>query len=181
MYASETAFALSCLGLLVVLTGFHALQSGMSSRGYVPAQEDSRQRAAPSYPLFNSGNASSECIRLNASFFNRSHPRPIDIKEHPLPRMKIIYIHIGKCGGTSLDANFRRLSRKHKQLSYERVHLRIPHVRKDCYYVTWIRNPFSQFVSAFNFLHGIATFNTTQVTEKKFEYEEGTWVHARAS
>ncbi|MCF8260982.1 MAG: sulfotransferase family 2 domain-containing protein [Melioribacteraceae bacterium] len=64
------------------------------------------------------------------------------------------FIHIGKCGGTTIKKRFMtagiRLSHYHRQK---------PIANPNFGYFVWIRNPFTRFVSAFNHTHSIVNFD----------------------
>lgn len=71
------------------------------------------------------------------------------------------FIHIGKCGGTSIRESFTE--------NYGRepnhIHLKLPEFDESRKYIIWIRNPIKRFVSAFNFAHSIVNFDTSNKQE----------------
>ena len=71
----------------------------------------------------------------------------------------IKFIHIGKCGGTSIMHYL--LS---NGLEFEEYHLRKPPIHKNTKYFMWIRDPISRFVSAFNHLKEIVEFPINEKT-----------------
>ena len=77
-----------------------------------------------------------------------------------LPINSIVFIHIGKCGGASLDKIMERVGAI-QGLRIAKTHLRKPYYRKDLKYIIVIRNPIDRVISAFNFAY------TKIINEKK--------------
>lgn len=64
----------------------------------------------------------------------------------------LIYVHIGKCGGSTLQRSIKEspiLKSAYKRIL--RVHLEKPIVHKHSHYLVVIRNPIQRAISAFNF------------------------------
>ena len=72
---------------------------------------------------------------------------------------KIAFIHIGKCGGTSLMKQLCRYNIKehHMNNKYDPINEK---------YIIWIRNPLSRFVSAFNMIY--TTLHTVVDPDKEY-------------
>jgi len=66
------------------------------------------------------------------------------------------FIHIGKCGGTSLLMAF-----KDQGIKLQYFHLTKPEFNPEHQYIIWIRNPLRRFVSAYNFSAALISFNTS--------------------
>jgi len=59
-----------------------------------------------------------------------------------------IYIHIGRCGGSSLDNDMNQ-----NDIIFQHIHMRTVDYDKDQDYIIIIRNPIDRFVSAFNWVY----------------------------
>ncbi len=66
------------------------------------------------------------------------------------------FIHIGKCGGTSLLTAF-----KDQGIKLQNFHLTKPEFNPNHQYIIWIRNPLRRFVSAYNFSAALINFDTS--------------------
>jgi hypothetical protein len=62
---------------------------------------------------------------------------------------KLKLIHIGKCGGTTIEHVF----------GLKEYHLKRDYLQ-DEYYIIWIRNPLNRFVSAFNYSYSLINLDT---------------------
>lgn len=72
-------------------------------------------------------------------------------REQSSPSGELIYIHIGKCGGTSLwDAIQRSAPVAKRYPSIRKVHVATPPISHDADYLIVVRNPIDRVVSAFN-------------------------------
>lgn len=81
--------------------------------------------------------------------------RNLRIKLNDAPN-QLIFIHIGKCGGTSAHrALIARNQEKNKYYRLERIHLRKPVLLKQSKYVFVVRDPFRRYTSALNYMHSI--------------------------
>ena len=85
---------------------------------------------------------------------------------------ELVYIHIGKCGGSSLWRAINdspvvkgRFSRVHK------VHLAKPPVLKNARYLIVIRNPIKRAISAFNWRHKLVVEDEVQRNRFEGEWE----------
>jgi hypothetical protein len=76
-------------------------------------------------------------------------------------RNQIKFIHIGKCGGTSIVSMF----------NLQEIHLTKPIHHETYRYIIWIRNPLSRFVSSFNMAHELVNFDTTNIDVSKLNLE----------
>lgn len=65
----------------------------------------------------------------------------------------IKFIHIGKCGGTSIMNYLLR-----NRVFLEEYHLKKPPLNEKIQYFMWVRDPVSRFISAFNHLKEIVEF-----------------------
>ena len=111
-------------------------------------------------------------IKLYLSFYRRSiNYKKINLTQRafdclrqkntrdPSPE-KIKFIHVGKCGGTSI---YNELKNK----SISQFHLRRPKPELDMYYILWIRDPLARFVSAFNHSKQIVDFEVDTLQGKE--------------
>lgn len=55
----------------------------------------------------------------------------------------IIFIHVGKTGGTTLGRYF----------NIQEIHMKVPIHKEGMKYITWVRNPIERIVSSFNMAH----------------------------
>ena len=70
----------------------------------------------------------------------------------------IRFIHIGKCGGTSLLISF-----KDQDVKLHNYHLHKPEFNPEHQYIMWIRNPLHRFVSAFDFSAALINLETSDL------------------
>lgn len=70
-------------------------------------------------------------------------------------KSKLVFIHIGKCGGTTVYFFLNKYFS-----NYERIHLEKPIYEQHKKYVIWVRNPLKRFVSAFWFAHTLINTDT---------------------
>lgn len=74
----------------------------------------------------------------------------------------IKFIHIGKCGGTSIVHYLAK-----KGISISSYHMKRPPLNENIKYVMWVRDPIDRFVSAFNHLRDIVNFPTYSIKNIK--------------
>ncbi len=74
------------------------------------------------------------------------------ILEYLYNTMKLRFIHIGKCGGTTIVNNFNLIEYHHTN-----------HYSNDENYIIWIRHPLKRFVSAFNHSYTLINANTSNL------------------
>lgn len=67
-------------------------------------------------------------------------------------KANVDFIHIGKCGGTTV-ADYFNFNREHRKIN----------INKNLYTVIWLRNPISRLVSAFNYAKYIINFDYKSV------------------
>lgn len=79
-------------------------------------------------------------------------------------RKQITFIHIGKCGGTTICSNFA----KNCQTLFE-IHCAKPRKIVTDDIVIWIRHPLTRFVSAFNFAHNVIYTNIMRYKQMKID------------
>lgn len=78
---------------------------------------------------------------------------------------RLVFVHVGKCGGASLAAALENSQRlKDAFRSIERVHIRQPSIAPDAQYLFAIRNPISRALSAFNWRRKLVVEDRTQAT-----------------
>ena len=65
---------------------------------------------------------------------------------------KIVFVHVGKAGGTSARENFRKTFRK-SSLNTRYVHLVKPNVQMFDTFIVTIRNPIDRMISWFLHVH----------------------------
>lgn len=78
----------------------------------------------------------------------------------------IIFIHIGKCGGSSVEYIFEKNNIKIK----EKIHVEKPVYDNKCKYIILLRNPVKRFISAFNWRRKLVVDDKSQ--EFRFENEK---------
>lgn len=76
------------------------------------------------------------------------------------------FIHIGKCGGTSIRYQFREAG-----VNLRQFHLEKPLWNSTSWYFFWIRNPIKRFVSAFNYSKAIVDFDITLCDKRNLTLE----------
>lgn len=79
--------------------------------------------------------------------------------------IKTVFIHIGKCGGSTVRKEFK----KNKILFYEK-HMTNVKFHRNKKYIIVIRNPISRFVSAFNWRYKLVVEDRVQ--ENTFDGEK---------
>jgi hypothetical protein len=62
----------------------------------------------------------------------------------------LIFIHIGKCGGATLNIALRESSRTKKYSKIHKIHVSKPPILKNTHYVFILRDPIQRTISAFN-------------------------------
>jgi hypothetical protein len=70
---------------------------------------------------------------------------------------RVLYIHVGKCGGSSVWTWLRRAS-----IDFDEVHLHRPgpfQERAYSHFIVWVRDPIDRFVSAFNYQKAVLQTN----------------------
>ena len=84
----------------------------------------------------------------------------------------LIYIHIGKCGGITLDTALNNSSIvKSKFSSVCRIHVMKPVIMKHVSYAIVVRNPVQRAISAFNWRYKLVVTDGTQKNRFDGEYE----------
>ena len=84
----------------------------------------------------------------------------------------LIYIHIGKCGGMTLDTALNNSSIvKSKFSSVFRIHIMKPVIMKHVSYAIVVRNPVQRAISAFNWRYKLVVTDGTQKNRFDGEYE----------
>ena len=78
----------------------------------------------------------------------------------------IKFIHIGKCGGTSIIKHFLE-----SEINVDEYHLRKPEWNREDSYFLWVRNPIKRFVSAFNHSKSILSHNMEKSDIKNITIE----------
>ena len=106
--------------------------------------------------------------RLIPQAFNRNnHNKKINDKESEL-----IYIHIGKCGGSSLWQAINESKLVKKQFSHvHKIHMGKPPVLNHARYLIVIRNPISRAISAFNWRYKLVVEDEVQRNRFAGEWE----------
>ena len=75
----------------------------------------------------------------------------------------LVYVHIGKCGGSSLEAALKNSqSLKNKFSTIVRVHIEKPPILERSKYIIVIRNPISRAISAFNWRYKLVVKDESQ-------------------
>lgn len=87
-------------------------------------------------------------------------------------RDELVYIHVGKCGGTSLGESIMRSQFLHDRFaSISKVHFEKPPILKRSYYLLVLRNPISRAISAFNWRYKLVVEDKIQKDRFVGEYE----------
>lgn len=81
---------------------------------------------------------------------------------------KLVFIHIGKCGGTSTISSLKKNNKNIRIYHEERPP--IFRSNKDKYFFI-VRNPLARFVSAFNYSKSIIDFDLNSIKEDKLSLE----------
>ena len=104
---------------------------------------------------------------LPQSLYRKNRPQKINDKESEL-----IYIHIGKCGGSSLwqAINESKLIKK-KFSRVHKIHMGKPPVLNHARYLIVIRNPISRAISAFNWRYKLVVDDEVQRNRFAGEWE----------
>jgi hypothetical protein len=85
---------------------------------------------------------------------------------------ELIFIHIGKCGGSSLwDAIKRSPHLSNRFVSISKVHIAKPPILKNSSYIIVVRNPISRALSAFNWRYKLVVDDRVQKNRFEGEYE----------
>jgi len=71
----------------------------------------------------------------------------------------ISFIHVGKCGGSTLGFMFKKKFKFYKEYHHHKNY------KKNEKYIIWLRNPLSRFVSAFNMSKSIISFKFNKYTK----------------
>jgi len=93
------------------------------------------------------------------------------IKKIKVPKKKsdkidTVFVHIGKCGGSSVIEELKR-----KNIKFFEKHVESFKFRKDKKYIIILRNPISRFVSAFNWRYKLVVEDGTQKSDYHGERE----------
>ena len=91
------------------------------------------------------------------NYFDKLRNKILTLLINYIPfKKKFIFIHIGKCGGTSLSNLFKSNYSFVKIYHEERPQLKL---QKNRQYFFVVRNPLRRFVSAFNYSKSIIEFD----------------------
>ncbi len=91
--------------------------------------------------------------------------RVLELCEKYLPGSNhtLVYIHIGKCGGASLNSAIAQSQRLSEEFRYiTRIHIAKPEYREGARYLIVIRNPISRALSAFNWRYRLVVEEASQ-------------------
>ena len=83
----------------------------------------------------------------------------------------LIYIHIGKCGGTTLLKSLKASSKTKKYLQKITIHLHKPPIMKKAKYAIVIRNPIKRAISAYNWRYNHVIKNNGKTNILRGEYK----------
>lgn len=78
---------------------------------------------------------------------------------------RYVFIHIGKCGGTTINRFLNRVF-KGVGVKYSQIHMNQAIYQSNTKYIIWIRDPLTRYVSAFNWVYEIVT-NADKVSGKQ--------------
>lgn len=98
--------------------------------------------------------------------------RMLELGEKYLPGSKhtLVYIHIGKCGGASLNSAVQRSRILRDEFRHiTRVHIEKPAYIPDARYLIVLRNPVSRALSAFNWRYRLVVEDASQ--DSRYEGE----------
>jgi hypothetical protein len=76
------------------------------------------------------------------------------------------FIHVGKCGGTSIVHEFLNSG-----VNMHEFHLQRPNWNANDWYLLWLRNPIKRFVSAFNHSKDIINYDTSDLDLESISLE----------
>jgi len=100
--------------------------------------------------------------------------RVLELCEKYLPGSShtLIYIHIGKCGGASLNSAISASQRLADEFRYiTRVHIEKPEFRPSARYLIVLRNPISRALSAFNWRYRLVVEESSQDSRFSGEFD----------
>lgn len=84
----------------------------------------------------------------------------------------LIYIHIGKCGGSSLWDAIQRSPVVNDQFkTTHKIHIKKPPILQKARYLIVVRNPIERAISAFNWRYKLVVEDEVQVNRFKGEYD----------
>jgi len=105
------------------------------------------------------------CISLKKNYFLDKNL----ISKNPKP---LIFVHIGKCGGTTLNNILNNSSKIKSMFSLVyRIHLKKPPIIKHASYVIVCRNPIQRAISAFNWSYKLVVTDKAQGVLFEGEYD----------
>ena len=82
----------------------------------------------------------------------------------------LIYIHIGKCGGSTLLDSLKNSSVVNEKFSYiHRIHVEKPPILKNASYAVVVRNPIQRVISAFNWRFKLVVIEKNRGSHIEYE------------
>lgn len=84
----------------------------------------------------------------------------------------LVYIHVGKCGGSSVSSALRQSALVAKKFStLTKVHIRKPPIYRNAKYMLVVRHPIARAVSAFNWRYKLVVVDEVQKDRFVGEYD----------